>query len=281
MQRPSNLLKCYQLNLSRKTLQTNFWHGNGLPRFYCDRQPNHRKCWKKSPVDIPLATKNLDTLCTVDDTFVIIHKNSVEDFLDHLNTIENSIKLTIEKEADHTLPFLDTLVRRNQHGKFSTSVYRKPTNSNRYLNFRSDHPLEHKQSVVRSLIDRANALCSTTKNRQDEIKHVKDTLKLNLYPNTTLIKKPSNRTEQQFKGFAIIPYYPGLTEKIWCCLSNHNVKTVLKPCNTIGKKLARHKDSVDPDMRQGAVYQIPCHDCDFSYIGETKRSFSIRKKEHY
>ena len=63
-----------------------------------------------------------------------------------------------------------------------------------------------KQSVARSLIDRANALCSTTKNRQDEIKHVKDTLKLNLYPNTTLIKKPSNRTEQQFKGFAIIPY---------------------------------------------------------------------------
>ena len=50
----------------------------------------------------------------VDDTFVIIHKNSVEDFLDHLNTIENSIKFTIEKEADHTLPFLDTLVRRNK-----------------------------------------------------------------------------------------------------------------------------------------------------------------------
>ena len=81
-------------------------------------------------------------------------------------------------------------------------------------------------------------------------------------------------------GFAIIPYYPGLTEKIWRCLTNHTVKTVLKPCNTIGKKLAPHKDSVDPDMRQGAVYQIPCHDCDFSYIGETKRSFSIRKKEH-
>ena len=26
--------------------------------------------------------------------------------------------------------------------------------------------------------------------------------------------------------------------------------------------------------------KFPAHDCDFSYIGETKRSFSIRKKEH-
>ena len=122
--------------------------------------------------------------------------------------------------------------------------------------------------VVRSLTDRANAFCSTTKNRQEEIKHVKDTLKLNSYPNTTLIKKPSNRTKQQFKGFAIIPYYPGLTKKIRRCLSNH------------AKKLANHKDSVNPNMRQGAVYQIPCHDCDFSYIGQTKRSFSMRKKGH-
>ena len=44
--------------------------------------------------------------------------------------------------------------------------------------------------------------------------------------------------------------------------------------------VASHKDSVDRIMRQGAIYLIPCHDCDFSYIGETKRSFSIRKKEH-
>ena len=33
-------------------------------------------------------------------------------------------------------------------------------------------------------------------------------------------------------------------------------------------------------MRQEAIYQIPCHGCDFSYIGETNYCFSIRKKEH-
>ena len=144
----------------------------------------------------------------VDDTFVIIHKNSVEDFLDHLNTIENSIKFTIDKEVNHTLPFLDTLVRRNQHGKFSTSVYQKPTNSNRYLNLRSDHPLEHKQSVVRSLIDRANALCSTTKNRQDEIKHVKDTSKIELVPKHDPHQetfKPHRTTIQRLCHYTILP----------------------------------------------------------------------------
>ena len=51
-----------RINLSRKTLQTNFWHSNGLVRFHCGRQPSHGRCWKKSPVDIPLATKNMETL---------------------------------------------------------------------------------------------------------------------------------------------------------------------------------------------------------------------------
>ena len=33
-------------------------------------------------------------------------------------------------------------------------------------------------------------------------------------------------------------------------------------------------------MRQAAIYQIPCHhDCDSSYIGDTKRSFSNCKKK--
>ena len=64
------------------------------------------------------------------------------------------------------------------------------------------------------------------------------------------------------------------------------VKTASKQCNTIGKKLASHKDSVDlfmrhdPILRHGAIYQIPCHDCDLYDIDETKCSFSMRKKEH-
>ena len=149
--------------------------------------------------------------------------------MDLLNTIENYIKITTKNEADRTLPFLDTY----WFDEINTAISphqstEKPTNSNRYPNFRSDRPPAHKQSVVRSLSDQARALCSTKKKRQNEIKHVKDASKLNSYPNTTLMNKPSNRTVQQFKCFAIISYYTGLIEKIQRCLSNRNVKNRIK-----------------------------------------------------
>ena len=33
-------------------------------------------------------------------------------------------------------------------------------------------------------------------------------------------------------------------------------------------------------FRQGAIYEINCSDCDQCYIGEIKRWFETRKKEH-
>jgi len=88
----------------------------------------------------------------------------------------------MEIETDGMLPFLNTMVQRTQFDKLTTSVYRKPMHSDRYLNFRSDHPIEHKQSVVRILMDLAHSISSTTKDRQVEIKHIKESLQLNLYP---------------------------------------------------------------------------------------------------
>ena len=69
----------------------------------------------------------------VDDTFVIWPhgRDSLEDFLSHINSLRPSIEFTME---DGRLPFLDVLVHKEGQ-QLTTTVYRKPTHTDRYLNF--------------------------------------------------------------------------------------------------------------------------------------------------
>ena len=70
----------------------------------------------------------------VDDTFVILKTAYKEEFFHHLNSIEEKIQFTAENtRADGSLPFLDTLVTVEEDGSLSTSIYRKPTHTNQYL----------------------------------------------------------------------------------------------------------------------------------------------------
>lgn len=67
--------------------------------------------------------------------------DSVQGFLDHLNSVEPSIHFTVEEESEGKLLFLDVLLQRDPDGSISTIVYRKPKHTDRYLNFASHHPL--------------------------------------------------------------------------------------------------------------------------------------------
>ena len=40
------------------------------------------------------------------------------------------------------------------------------------------------------------------------------------------------------------------------------------------------KCRVPAEQQTGVVYEIPCKECSWTYIGETGRSFQTRKKEH-
>ena len=63
----------------------------------------------------------------VDDTFAAFNnKEDCNIFFSHLNSLHPSLSFTYEKESNHSLPFLDVLVER-QDSKFQTYVYRKPT----------------------------------------------------------------------------------------------------------------------------------------------------------
>ena len=122
----------------------------------------------------------------VDDVISAVSGNEAERLLSHLNSVEPSIQFTIERENDRRLSFLDLNVYRAHRGNLETSVYRKPTHTDKYLAFDSHHPICHKKSVTRTLLTRADCLSSSCDSRAKERKYVFDVLKVNGYPNTFL-----------------------------------------------------------------------------------------------
>ena len=78
----------------------------------------------------------------VDDTFTILQSSQKNGFLEHINSIDQHIQFTAEDQgSDGTMPFLDILITPGRDGSLSTSVYRKPTHTDLYLQWDSHHTL--------------------------------------------------------------------------------------------------------------------------------------------
>ena len=90
----------------------------------------------------------------VDDILEVVKKHGVDGLTQHLNSADDtgSIKFTAEQENDQHIPFLDTLIVRKPDGHLKLLVYRKTTHTDQYLHFSSHHPLQHKLSVIRTLL---------------------------------------------------------------------------------------------------------------------------------
>jgi hypothetical protein len=213
----------------------------------------------------------------------------VEKFAGHLNNINPSIKFTHEEETDGKLPFLDVLVHIMDDGSTKTTVYRKSTHTDQYLNFNSNHHLEHKRSVVRTLLNRAENLVSEEEDRKQEIKHVKAALTANDYSPWMLEipkkkeqrskdkQEPSDRAKSPLIG---IPYIKGVSEPLERVFRKHGVAIYHKPFNTIRQQLVHPKDPTPKDNKSGVIYQIQCKTCSRRYIGETARTLKTRIEEH-
>ncbi len=113
----------------------------------------------------------------VDDTFVKIRCNAVDDFTAHINGLDTHIKFNSEPEVDNKLAFLDTLVARKAGGNIIVTVYRKVTHADQYLDFNCHHPLEHRISVVRTLFHLAETTVTEEADLKQEQSQVKSALK--------------------------------------------------------------------------------------------------------
>ena len=76
----------------------------------------------------------------VDDVHSATRKDQVNKLQEHLDNIDPHIKFTIELPGTDGLPFLDTVTKPTPNSSEST-VYRKPTQTDRYLDYNSNHPI--------------------------------------------------------------------------------------------------------------------------------------------
>ena len=83
---------------------------------------------------------------------------------------------------------LDTLITPEQNGTFSIGVYRKPTHTDLYLPWDSNHHLSAKYSVIKTLTHRAHTVCSTPKHLEAELKHLEEALGNCKYPKWAIKK---------------------------------------------------------------------------------------------
>ena len=236
----------------------------------------------------------------VDDSLCIIKKNGVTAFHDTLNSIATNISLTIEQECNGKISFLDTLVSRN-NGAISIDVYRKPTHTDRYLDFNSHHDKKHKESTAATLLHRALNLPNTSEGKERELNHVYAALESNGYP-SKFIRDLQNKKarpspnlspeelvgmffnlvepSESRKSFASLPYIKDVTEPLTRVLKKHDISVINKPMNTLQQQFPAPKFRPAPDSQTNVVYKIPCANCSWCYIGETGRAFNTRRKEH-
>ncbi|BHF79237.1 hypothetical protein SprV_0602235700 [Sparganum proliferum] len=221
----------------------------------------------------------------VDDTFVIIKRSDVQTFKTLLNSIFPDIQFTMEEELNNTLAFLDVQVTKLEDGKIRTTVYRKATNTRRILHFKSNHPVGHKRSCVRTLFQRVQTHCSDDNGRKEEIKYLHALFKANGYPKSFIrkcLKKPHpERSDgEKPKFWLAIPYVKNVSEATARILKPFGIGVAHKPESTIRQQIMRPKDPLPVTEQSAVVYSIPCQNCDARYVGETGKRLGTRLHEH-
>ena len=189
----------------------------------------------------------------VDDTFVIWShgKKTLDEFLLHLNSQRSSIEFTMEMEKDGTLPFLDVLVRRGHHG-LTTTVYRKPTHTDRYLNFRSNHHPRIKSGIIKCLAHRARNICQQDL-IQSEFNHLQHVFECNDYPPELIRRCLRKHHKLERDKIICLPYIKGLSESLERACDQPDIKFVFKCNRTLRSLLTKVKTKTKNEKIKGVV----------------------------
>ena len=229
----------------------------------------------------------------IDDTLVVQQQKHQQEFLQHINTVDPSIQFTVEEaKQDGSIPFLDTIIRPEEDGSFTIGVYRKPTHTDLYLPWDSNHNIAAKYSVINTLTHRAHTICSTPELAEQELQHLEEVLGACKYPRWAIKKifnkhqhkekKKTPRSTHQTKCHIVVPYIEGMGESLKKICKRHGVDMHFKGGRTLKNILVSPKDQDKITNKNCVIYSYSCGiiDCGEEYIGESGRSFGERYKEH-
>ena len=244
-----------------------------------------------------ISARNVEEICY--DVFSVVKRESIQTLLDHINELDEQIEFTIQREEGGLLPFMDAAVRRADTGLLQTAVYRKPTHTDRVLNFFSHHSRSARAAVVHALLDRIKTHFADAEQdyegRSLEKQRVFKTLLADDYPGRFIehiTSKRSRRLRRAVGGldkrgesqgeerWITVPYVQGTSEAIATILRSLGIRVAHRASQWKWCVCAGILDAIPPESRNGVVYRVPCQDCQAVYVGETLRTLPTRLQEH-
>ena len=101
----------------------------------------------------------------------------------HIHQMNAHIKFTMEcPDSEGSIPFLDTNCTPYSNHTIHTTVYRKPTHTDRFLDWNANKSIPAKRSVIQALIHRAQMVCCTPRQLPKEMDYLHKVLCRNSYP---------------------------------------------------------------------------------------------------
>ena len=82
------------------------------------------------------------------------------------------------------------------------------------------------------------------------------------------------------KKCIVLRYVSGVYERVSSCLKKYSIDTVSKIKKNLSNIIVKGKDRTFKREKNNVVYKVNCSQCGYSYVGQSKRSFDIRKGEH-
>ena len=229
----------------------------------------------------------------VDDICTIFNSESeAEEFNKALNEIHPSLRFTIERESNNSLPFLDVEVVKSDNSLL-TKVYRKPTFTGLYTRWESYSSRKQKLNLISTLTRRAKKICSEVY-LENELNNVRSIFKFNGYPDSVVelqiqrtldkIKQPPCSTVPKCPVYLRLPwmgnYSIEVNRQFNKLISSTYPAAQLRIINS--KRPAfpgTQKDILPAHSKSNVIYSYRCC-CDQQYVGRTTLRLEARIKQH-